>query len=245
MSTVLMVVIAVVVVAALAGAGLLAVRQARTRRLREQFGSEYDRAVERHGGRAAAERELLSREQRHQELELRELDPRQRDQYREQWVHVQEQFVDAPEAAVEQADRLVTVVMGERGYPTSQGFDEKVAHLSVEHGRTIDHYRRAQDISTRAARKEASTEDLRQAMVHYRALFEDLLAVPDGERAAAPSPAAPAATEPAPGEPAPKPEPDPETRAERAPEAGGPGDGASERRPETKARRDDESQPRS
>ncbi|MEU6040119.1 hypothetical protein ABZ801_32410 [Actinomadura sp. NPDC047616] len=184
MSTAVMVVIAVVAVAVLAGAGFLAWTLARTRRLRRRFGPEYDRAVERHGGRAAAERELLAREQRHQELELRELDPHRREQYRQQWTRVQEQFVDAPEAAVEQADRLVTEVMGERGYPT-RDFDEKVAHLSVEHGRTLDHYRRGHAISTRAAHRQASTEDLRQAMVHYRALFEDLLAVPDTERHAA------------------------------------------------------------
>ncbi|MFI6519274.1 hypothetical protein ACIBF1_27225 [Spirillospora sp. NPDC050679] len=188
MSTAVMVVVAVVVIAAVAGAGYLVWTRARSRRLRQRFGSEYDRAVERHGGRGAAEKELMSREQRHQELELRELDPGQRERYREQWTRVQEQFVDTPESAVEQADRLVTVVMGDRGYPTG-GFDEKVTHLSVEHGRTLDHYRRGHEISARAAGKEATTEELRQAMVHYRALFEDLLRVPADERSAAPSPA--------------------------------------------------------
>ncbi|WP_067467502.1 hypothetical protein [Actinomadura macra] len=183
MSTAILVVIAVVVIAALVAAALLARTAARTRRLRRRFGPEYDRALETHGGRAAAERELESREERHQGLELHDLDPRQREQYREQWIRVQERFVDAPEAAVEQADGLVTVVMGERGYPT-RGFEEKVAHLSVEHGRTLDHYRRGHDISDRAKGKQASTEDLRQAMVHYRALFEDLLSVPPHDRAA-------------------------------------------------------------
>ncbi|MGI5201919.1 hypothetical protein ACQEU6_10100 [Spirillospora sp. CA-108201] len=179
MSTAIGVVVAVVVVAVLAAAGYLVMARSRTARLRRRFGPEYDRVLERQGGRAAAERELRSREQRHEELELRDLDPRRREEYREQWVRVQERFVDAPEAAVEQADQLVTVVMGERGYPT-HGFEEKVAHLSVEHGRTMDHYRRAHTISGRAATKEASTEDLRQAMVHHRALFEELLA-PHGE----------------------------------------------------------------
>lgn len=179
MSTAIWVVVALVVVAVLAAAGYLAMTRSRTARLRRRFGPEYDRVLERQGGRAAAERELRSREERHQELELRDLDPRRREEYREQWVRVQERFVDAPEAAVEQADQLVTVVMGERGYPT-HGFEEKVAHLSVEHGRTLDHYRRAHTISGKAATKEASTEDLRQAMVHYRALFEELLA-PHGE----------------------------------------------------------------
>ncbi|WP_396449053.1 hypothetical protein [Actinomadura sp.] len=179
MSTAIWVVIAIAVIAALAAVGYLAWTRSRTARLRRRFGPEYDRTLEKEGGRTAAERELRSRERRHEELELRELDPHRREQYHEQWVRVQERFVDTPEAAVEQADGLVTVVMGERGYPT-HGFEEKVAHLSVEHGRTMDHYRSAHAISRRAASKEASTEDLRQAMVHYRALFEELLSAPGG-----------------------------------------------------------------
>lgn len=181
MSTVVMVVVAVVVVALLAGGGFLLWTQARTQRLRRQFGPEYDRAIERHGSRGAAEKELASRTQRHQELELRELEPQQREDYRARWTGVQEQFVDAPEQAVQQADQLVIQVMEVRGYPT-EGFEDQVAHLSVEHGRTLDHYRRGHDISARAAGKEASTEDLRQAMVHYRALFEDLVEVHGEER---------------------------------------------------------------
>ncbi|WP_243774339.1 hypothetical protein [Actinomadura barringtoniae] len=181
MPTAIMVVIAVVIVAILVAVGYLAWNQVRSQRLRSRFGPEYDRAVERHGGRGAAEKELRSREQRHQELDLHDLPDEQRELYREQWVHVQERFVDTPEGALEEADRLVLVVMGQRGYPTG-GFEERAAHLSVEHGRTLDHYRRGHDISSRAAGKEASTEDMRQAMVHYRALFEDLLAVPVEDR---------------------------------------------------------------
>ncbi|GAA2402756.1 hypothetical protein GCM10010191_07880 [Actinomadura vinacea] len=181
MSTILMVVLAVVIVALVAGAGYLLWSRARTRRLRQRFGPEYDRAVEQHGDRSAAERELMTRQRRHDELDLRELEPRQRERYREQWEHVQEQFVDTPKDAVEQADRLVMVVMGDRGYPT-RDFEDRVEHLSVEHGRTLDHYRRGHDISARASRDEAGTEDLRQAMVHYRALFDELLLVPAGGR---------------------------------------------------------------
>jgi len=169
-----MVVVVVVVVALVAGAGFLFWRQARTQRLRRQFGPEYDRAIDSHQNRREAERELQNREQRHQELDIRPLDPQARERYRQQWTQVQEHFVDAPEAAVEQGDRLVIVVMGERGYPT-ENFDERVASLSVEHGRMLDHYRRGHEISLSAGRKEASTEELRQAMVHYRALFEELL----------------------------------------------------------------------
>lgn len=184
MSTVVMVVVIIAVVAVIAAAAYLGSSWSRTQRLRRRFGPEYDRAVEAQGGRAAAERELRAREERHRELELRELDPRQREQYQEQWVRVQERFVDEPQAAVEQADGLVTVVMGERGYPT-QGYEEALAHLSVEHGRTLGHYRDAHDISVRAAGGRTSTEELRQAMVHYRALFEELLSVPVRDRATA------------------------------------------------------------
>jgi hypothetical protein len=177
MSTTLMVVLVVAAVVLVAAFGYVLANRARTQRLRRRFGPEYDRAVERHGTRAAAERELMSRRKRHAELELRELDPRQRERYREQWTAVQEEFVDRPAEAVEQAGRLVTVVMGERGYPT-RDFDEQVETLSVEHARTLDHYRRGHEISERAARREAGTEELRQAMVHYRALFEELLGTP-------------------------------------------------------------------
>ncbi|WP_242910099.1 hypothetical protein [Actinomadura terrae] len=177
MSTVLMVVIVVVAVLVIAAAAYLAWTWSRTRRLRRRFGPEYDRAVEAHGGRAAAERELMSRERAHQDLELHDLAPERREQYKHQWIRVQERFVDAPQEAVEQADRLVTVVLGERGYPT-RGFDEQAAHLSVDHARTLDHYRRGREISVRAQGRDATTEDLRQAMVHYRALFDDLLDVP-------------------------------------------------------------------
>jgi hypothetical protein len=182
MSTVLMVVIAVVVVVLIAGAGFFAWSQARTQRLRRQFGPEYDRAIESHQNRREAERELKEREQRHHELDIRPLEPRARELYHEQWTHIQEQFVDAPEAAVEQADRLVITVMSERGYPM-RDFDVRVAYLSVEHGRMLDHYRRGHEISGKAGLKEASTEELRQGMVHYRALFEDLLSVPEQDRA--------------------------------------------------------------
>ncbi|MBW8487130.1 hypothetical protein [Actinomadura parmotrematis] len=186
MSTAVWVVVAVVIVAVLAVVGYLVWSRSRSRRLRQQFGPEYDRTVEQQGSRSAAEKELQDRSRRHQELELRELEPARREEYREEWTKVQERFVDAPEAAVEEADRLVTRAMGERGYPTGD-FDENVVHLSVEHGRTLDHYRRAHEISERAGAKQAPTEELRQAMVHYRALFEDLLAVPADERATAPA----------------------------------------------------------
>jgi hypothetical protein len=183
MSTAVMIVITVLAVGAATGIGFLLWSRARTLRLRRRFGPEYDRAVARRHNRRAAERELRSRERRHDELDILPLDDTTRGHYREQWVHVQEEFVDSPSAALTDADRLVIKLMGDRGYPTS-GFDERIAYLSVEHGRTIDYYRRGHEISCRAERDEASTEDMRQAMVHYRALFEELLAVPAPDHAA-------------------------------------------------------------
>ncbi|MBY8853382.1 hypothetical protein K7G98_36185, partial [Saccharothrix sp. MB29] len=105
-----------------------------------------------------------------------------RDTYARNWTAIQEQFVDEPSAAVGQADRLVTDLMAERGYPT-EGYEKRVSLLSVEHANTLGHYRDAHEIRQRQDRGEASTEDLRNAMVHYRTLFEDLLGSrQDGER---------------------------------------------------------------
>jgi hypothetical protein len=167
--TVLVVLAIVIVVAAVAGVVL-----SRRRALRQRFGPEYDRVVAEQEDRRAAENELRERERRHAELELRELDPAERERYSAGWDEVQLRFVDAPEQAVGEADELVTRVMADRGYPTN-GYDEQVTHLSVEHARTLDHYRKAHTIHEANERGEASTEQLRQALVHYRALFADLL----------------------------------------------------------------------
>lgn len=163
------IIVAVVVVLALFGGAEL-----RRRRLRRRFGPEYERTVEAADTRRGAERELADRERRHAELPLRALPADARQRYSTEWYGVQELFVDAPAEAVGDADRLVHAVMADRGYPTN-GYEEQVADLSVEHAATLDSYRNAHDISVRAADGTATTEDLRQAMVHYRALFEDLL----------------------------------------------------------------------
>jgi len=168
------VVIVIVVILVLGVAGFLIRGQARRRGLQQRFGPEYDRAVEDHDNTHEAEQELLAREKRHDELEIHPLDPDARERHAAEWRQVQERFVDAPEAAVTEADRLLVLVMGERGYPT-EGYEQQVSDLSVEHASTIDRYRTAHDISARAEAKKASTEDLRQAMVHYRALFTELL----------------------------------------------------------------------
>jgi hypothetical protein len=168
------IVIVVIVVAAVVAAVMMASRR---RRLKERFGPEYDRAVTESGSRREAEAELAGRERHHRELGIRPLSPAARAQYSSEWTAVQEQFVDAPQAAVTGAQTLVSAVMEDRGYPT-QPYDQTLADLSVEHASTLDHFRAAHDISQNAAAGTASTEDLRQAMIHYRALFAELLGEP-------------------------------------------------------------------
>lgn len=174
MSTVVVVVIVIVVIVVLGAVAFFARGQARRRGLQQRFGPEYDRTVESHESTREAEQELKAREKRHDELEIHPLDPAAREGHLAEWRQVQERFVDAPESAVTEADSLLVLVMGERGYPT-EGYEQQVSDLSVEHAATIDRYRTAHDISGRAETKQASTEDLRQAMVHYRALFTELL----------------------------------------------------------------------
>ncbi|QFZ17525.1 hypothetical protein [Saccharothrix syringae] len=174
MSTGTVIGIILVVLVVLVAAALLVRKSVQRKRLREKFGPEYDRVMQRTDSRMAAERELAERAREHSKLELRPLTPVTRDSYERNWTRVQEQFVDSPAAAVGQADRLVTDLMAERGYPT-EGYERRLSLLSVEHARAIEHYREAHAISERQERGEASTEDLRNAMVHYRTLFEDLL----------------------------------------------------------------------
>ncbi|MET7756092.1 hypothetical protein ABZT27_15460 [Streptomyces sp. NPDC005389] len=171
--TILAIVIPVVVVIALIVVAV-ALSKRRRRRLRERFGPEYDRTVEDTGSRRAAEQELGAREERHEALDIRPLSTRQRETYAQEWRGVQEEFVDRPEGAVHDADRLVTSLMHERGYPT-EGFEQQARDLSVEHGRTLEHYWAAHEISTLSTTQRATTEQLRGAMVHYRALFDELL----------------------------------------------------------------------
>jgi hypothetical protein len=172
---VIVIIAAVIVLAAL----YLAMRSRRTDRLQDRFGPEYDRTVEETGGRRAAESELAAREKRREELDIRELSPASRDRYRDQWSDVQARFVDDPSAAVGQADSLVIYVMRDRGYPVDD-FDQRVADISVDHADVADNYRAARDIARANEQGTASTEDLRQAMVHYRTLFEELLGTPAG-----------------------------------------------------------------
>lgn len=170
MQVILIIVIAIVVIAALAAGSMMM----RRRSLRQRFGPEYDRVVEESSSRQEAERELRARERRHAELDLRPLSDESRRQYTEEWEEVQARFVDAPDDAVRAGDELLTQLVSERGYPTGD-FDEQLADLSVEHAHTLGRYREAHEIAERHERGEATTEQLRQALVHYRALFAELV----------------------------------------------------------------------
>jgi hypothetical protein len=173
MDTGLLVVILVVLVL-LALLAFFAGRQRRSRKLQDTFGPEYDRTVEQAGDRRTAEAELRERTERRQKFDIVPLEPEARARYIEAWRHTQAQFVDEPVEATREADRLITSVMRDRGYPIDE-FDRRAADLSVDHPQVVDDYRAAHAIAAANDRSEASTEDLRQALVHYRSLFEDLL----------------------------------------------------------------------
>jgi hypothetical protein len=173
-STATVAAIVIIVLAVVAIAAVAISRHRRTEALRRRFGPEYERAVGEQHSRRAAERDLQDRERRHAELQLKELDPQQRQRYAEQWERMQAHFVEEPEAATREADELVTKVMGERGYPI-ENYDTRVEDLSVDHAETLSHYRDAHEINKVNERGQASTEQLRQALMHYRSLFAELL----------------------------------------------------------------------
>jgi len=165
-------VIAVVIVAVLILA--TAIRSRRSERLREGFGPEYDRAIDRAGDRGAGEAELRDRKARHDELELRPLAPLARKRFMDAWQGTQAEFVDDPAVAISDADRLIQSVMLDRGYPI-EDFDDRAALVSVDHPRVVERYRRAHTIAIANAGGDTDTEQLRNAMQDYRALFEELV----------------------------------------------------------------------
>jgi hypothetical protein len=164
----------VVLVLVVVSVGWLWMRRQRTQRLTEQYGPEYQRAVEASGDQRAAERELAARQERVKTFEIRPLSTGERDRYLASWKESQANFVDDPSGAISQADVLVQEVMRARGYPMAD-FEQRTADISVDHPHVLDEYRAAHNIAERHAAGGVETEDLRQAMVHYRALFEDLL----------------------------------------------------------------------
>jgi hypothetical protein len=173
-----LIVIIIIVVVAVVAAAVIGWRY----RLRRRFGPEYDRAVAEHSGVLRAEAELSGRQRRVRKLDIRPLSDDARRRYTADWAVVQERFVDAPQTAVTQAYNLVTTVMTERGYPNADD-EQATADLSVDHARTVGHFRAArqitQQVSQNGADGDSDTEALRQALIHYRVLFSDLLGTPD------------------------------------------------------------------
>jgi hypothetical protein len=179
---------AVAVVVMLVLGIVLAVRWKRhkTACLRERFGPEYDQAVLTHGSAGRAEAKLVSREARVGKLKLRDLSIGQRERFVAGWTQAQSHFVDHPKASVTEADELVSRLMLERGYPDA-AFDQRAADISVNHPRLVQSFRAAHEIEARVGKDDASTEDLRVAMVQYRTVFEELIEVraPSGIKAVA------------------------------------------------------------
>ena len=166
------VIIAIVVLGGIAW--YLVTRQRRSEALRAQYGPEYAHTVRETGSARRAEDELIKRKERVEALDIAPLGAEQRAQFTREWRNVQVMFVDDPGGAVTRADTLVEEVMKLRGYPVAD-FDQRAADLSVHHARVVQNYRAARDIADRHRRREATTEDLRKAMVYYRELFQDLL----------------------------------------------------------------------
>ena len=179
MSTMQGIIAVVAILVALLVMAIVATENARRRRvkLRRRFGPEYDRAVQQFGGVAKAERELAARARRLERIKLRELNDADRIHFTNAWSAVQVKFVDSPSDAVHEANRLIKTVMQAHGYPV-EDFEHRVADLSVEHADVVQHYRAARALAEANREGRANTEELRQAFVHYRALFTDLLSEP-------------------------------------------------------------------
>lgn len=169
----IIVIVAVLIVVA-AALAYLYVHKRRSAELRQHFGSEYARAVREHGSERRAETVLGQREKRVQKFHIRELGAEERERFISEWRAVQARFVDDPKAAVTQADDLVIQVMHTRGYPMAD-FEQRAADISVDHPQVVDNYRAAHLVALRHRKGEATTEDLRNAMIYYRSLFEELL----------------------------------------------------------------------
>jgi hypothetical protein len=172
----LIIALAVIVVAGIVA--WLSLRKRRTERLRTQFGAEYDRAVKEDGSRRHAEAGLKERTERVESLNIRSLAQGDRARFIESWRRVQGRFVDGPGGAVTEADQLLRDVMSTRGYPVSD-FEQRAADISVDHPLVMENYRTAHAIAVRQTQGQANTEDLRQAMIHYRTLFEELVSNPE------------------------------------------------------------------
>ena len=179
------IIVLVIVIAAIAiAAAVILTRRRRSEHLRSHFGPEYDRTIQMQGNPSKAEAVLLQREQRVKKFALRPLPPADRERYAGEWAAVQRTFVDDPSMAVTQADRLVTTVMAARGYPMTDA-EQRTADISVTYPNLVQNYRSARELTQRHAAGQSSTEDLRQAMVYFRSLFDELLEVPKPQRVGA------------------------------------------------------------
>lgn len=169
------IIIIAVVVVVLIVAGIFLMRRRRSEQLQSRFGPEYDRALKEVGDKSKAETELQKREKRVEKLSIHPLDPGQRERFAAEWQRVQAEFVDNPENSIRDADILLQEVMRTRGYPVKD-FDQVAADISVDHPTVVQHFRTAHDIARRHSQGEGTTEDLRNAMINYRALFDELVA---------------------------------------------------------------------
>lgn len=170
--------IVIIVVATLVVLGLIlwAVgRERRSRELRDRFGPEYERQLRQTGDRRHAEAELDRRVRRVDQLSIRPLPGSERAGFSTQWDRIQAHFVDDPRGAVRDADHLIEQIMVRRGYPIAADFEQRAADISVDHPQVVENYRAAHAIAQRIEAGQAETEDLRRAMIHFRALFDDLL----------------------------------------------------------------------
>ena len=174
MSTWLWVIIVIAAIAVALAIASTAIRRRRTEVLRTGFGPEYERAVDRTGDQAKAEAELRERHRRHDELELRPLPPVARKGFMDAWQGTQAEFVDDPATAIHDADRLIQNVMRDRGYPV-EDFEDRASIVSVDHPLVVQRYRRAHAIAVANVDGDVDTENLRQAMHDYRALFVELV----------------------------------------------------------------------
>lgn len=163
-----------IVIALVAVVGILAYREWNTRRLKSRFGAEYIRTVETHDTQGKAESELQEREKRAKQMSIRPVGPTDRARFLDAWRTIQVRFVDDPGGAVTQADSLLGEVMTARGYPTG-GYEQRSADVSVDHPDMVQHYHAAHAIADRRVQGQADTEDLRMAMISYRAIFDDLV----------------------------------------------------------------------
>lgn len=181
MNSAQIVILLIVIAAVVAALMYLIVRKRRSQTLRAQFGPEYDRVVQHEGNVQKGERLLGFRQKHRKTLDIRPLSAETQARFSSRWSEVQAKFVDDPSAAVARADDLITEVMQARGYPTTD-FTQRAADISVDHPVVVENYRAAHEIAERRSLGKATTEDLRQAMVHYRALFSELLEEKQPER---------------------------------------------------------------